>query len=81
MNVSAQMVKPSFNVEIQQTPRTCRPPIQPALPDAADLMRDYQSATSQDALTCHDGNQSRATQSLRRTLRQFSYRLRKAGLQ
>ncbi|MFZ2320356.1 MAG: helix-turn-helix domain-containing protein [Pseudomonas sp.] len=49
-------------------------------------MRDYQSATShdaqtlQDALTRHQGNQSRAAQSLGLTLRQFGYRLRKAGL-
>jgi Nif-specific regulatory protein len=52
----------------------------------AGLVRDYQSAGShdaqalQDALTRHGGNQSRAAQSLGLTLRQFSYRLRKAGL-
>ena len=53
-------------------------------PDA--LVRDYQSATShtaeslRKALEQHQGNQSRAAQSLGLTLRQFSYRLRKAGL-
>jgi len=53
-------------------------------PDA--LVRDYQSANShtaehlQKALEQHQGNQSRAAQSLGLTLRQFSYRLRKAGL-
>jgi Nif-specific regulatory protein len=60
----------------------------PAAPTAAGagLVRDYQSAGShdaqalQDALTRHGGNQSRAAQSLGLTLRQFSYRLRKAGL-
>ena len=58
----------------------------PAAEAAAPLVRDYQSATShdaptlQDALARHQGNQSRAAQSLGLTLRQFSYRLRKAGL-
>ena len=53
-------------------------------PDA--LVRDYQSANShtaeqlRKALDQHQGNQSRAAQSLGLTLRQFSYRLRKAGL-
>ena len=53
-------------------------------PDA--LVRDYQSANShtaehlRKALEQHQGNQSRAAQSLGLTLRQFSYRLRKAGL-
>ena len=61
-------------------------PTLPAPPMAAGLVRDYQSATShdaptlQDALVRHQGNQSRAAQSLGLTLRQFSYRLRKAGL-
>ena len=67
-------------------PAPASAPIPPALPAAAGLVRDYQSATShdaqtlQDALTRHQGNQSRAAQSLGLTLRQFSYRLRKAGL-
>jgi len=49
-------------------------------------VRDYQSARShsaqtlQDALLRHQGNQTQAAQSLGLTLRQFSYRLRKAGL-
>ncbi|WP_439589327.1 sigma 54-interacting transcriptional regulator [Hydrogenophaga sp.] len=52
----------------------------------AGEVRDYQSAHShsaqalQGALAQHQGNQSRAAQSLGLTLRQFSYRLRKAGL-
>ncbi|WP_374409216.1 sigma 54-interacting transcriptional regulator [Hydrogenophaga sp.] len=53
---------------------------------AAPLVRAYQSAESHDATTLqaalarHGGNQSRAAQSLGLTLRQFGYRLRKAGL-
>jgi Nif-specific regulatory protein len=49
-------------------------------------VRDYAPAQShsvvvlQTALAEHHGNQSRAAQSLGLTLRQFSYRLRKAGL-
>jgi Nif-specific regulatory protein len=49
-------------------------------------VRDYQSAGSHDvaqlsaALAQHGGNQSRAAQSLGLTLRQFAYRLKKAGL-
>jgi Nif-specific regulatory protein len=34
----------------------------------------------QDALLRHHGNQSQAAQSLGLTLRQFGYRLRKAGV-
>ena len=56
-------------------------------PDAlAPLVRDYAPAQShsvlvlQTALAEHHGNQSRAAQSLGLTLRQFTYRLRKAGL-
>ncbi|MBU2171094.1 MAG: sigma 54-interacting transcriptional regulator [Gammaproteobacteria bacterium] len=58
-----------------------RPAIAPA-----PLVRDYAPAQShsvvvlQTALAEHHGNQSRAAQSLGLTLRQFSYRLRKAGL-
>jgi len=68
-----------------QTPGAVVPP-PPALPGEAGQVRDYQSARShsaqalQDALAQHQGNQSRAAQSLGLTLRQFSYRLRKAGL-
>ncbi len=49
-------------------------------------VRDYQPARShsvavlQAALARHHGNQTQAAQSLGLTLRQFSYRLRKAGL-
>jgi Nif-specific regulatory protein len=52
----------------------------------ADSVRHYQSALShsaqvlQETLLRHHGNQTRAAQSLGLTLRQFSYRLRKAGL-
>ncbi len=64
------------------------PPIAPtrAAPAPDPLVRDYQSANSHTAehlrraLDQHQGNQSRAAQSLGLTLRQFSYRLRKAGL-
>lgn len=58
----------------------------PALPLPAGQVREYQSARShspqalQDALQRHQGNQTQAAQSLGLTLRQFSYRLRKAGL-
>ena len=60
-------------------------PAPPAEAAAAPLVRPYQSADSHDAQTLqaalaqHGGNQSRAAQSLGLTLRQFSYRLRKAG--
>jgi Nif-specific regulatory protein len=49
-------------------------------------VRDYQPAHSHApeqltlALTQYHGNQSRAAQSLGLTLRQFAYRLKKAGL-
>jgi Nif-specific regulatory protein len=49
-------------------------------------VRPYESAQShtvqvlRQALDQHQGNQSRAAQSLGLTLRQFAYRLRKAGL-
>jgi Nif-specific regulatory protein len=66
-------------------PRSSAPQAAPGpAPDA--LVRDYQSANShtaehlRKALDQHQGNQSRAAQSLGLTLRQFSYRLRKAGL-
>ena len=58
----------------------------PPLAAAAPLVRDYAPAQShsvqvlQTALAEYHGNQSRAAQSLGLTLRQFSYRLRKAGL-
>ncbi len=54
--------------------------------DAPALVRDYLSAAShsartlEDALARHHGNQTRAAASLGLTLRQFGYRLRKAGL-
>ena len=53
---------------------------------ALALVRNYGSAASHSAqalhtaLSAHGGNQSRAAQSLGLTLRQFSYRLRKARL-
>jgi Nif-specific regulatory protein len=58
----------------------------PGLPVPAGQVREYQSARShspqalKDALLRHQGNQTQAAQSLGLTLRQFSYRLRKAGL-
>ena len=66
-------------------PATTGAAAQPAAPPAP-LVRDYAPAQShsvlvlQTALAEHHGNQSRAAQSLGLTLRQFSYRLRKAGL-
>ncbi len=61
-------------------------PAPPAVPSAALLVRDYigvgshSSDALQQALQAHGGNQSRAAQSLGLTVRQYSYRLRKAGL-
>lgn len=58
----------------------------PTAPAAAGLVREYLPAQSHSAkvlaatLAAHGGNQSRAAQSLGLTLRQFAYRLRKAGL-
>jgi Nif-specific regulatory protein len=58
----------------------------PPARDEAPLVRGYASAhlhgpaALRTALEQHHGNQSRAAQSLGLTLRQFSYRLRKAGL-
>mgnify|MGYP000160864335 CR=1 FL=1 len=68
-----------------QPPATTGATAQPAAAPAP-LVRDYAPAQShsvlvlQTALAEHHGNQSRAAQSLGLTLRQFSYRLRKAGL-
>lgn len=68
-----------------QTPGAGAPP-PPALPGEVGQVRDYQNVRShsaqalRDALAQHQGNQSRAAQSLGLTLRQFSYRLNKAGL-
>lgn len=64
------------------------PPDAPTPParSPAPLVRDYHTAQSHSvqalgaALAEHHGNQSRAAQSLGLTLRQFSYRLRKAGI-
>lgn len=76
-------------------PATAVPPPPPPAPPpapapvhrpAAPLVRDYQPAQShsvqalQAALAEHHGNQTRAAQAVGLTLRQFSYRLRKAGL-
>jgi Nif-specific regulatory protein len=58
----------------------------PIPPLPLPLVRDYQSAQShssehlQAVLAAHQGNQTRAAQTLGLTLRQLSYRLRKAGL-
>lgn len=62
------------------------PAAPPRPPGEPPLVRDYVPAHShtaqalQAALAEHHGNQSRAAQGLGLTLRQFSYRLRKAGL-
>jgi Nif-specific regulatory protein len=70
-------------------PPTTPPPVRhspPANWTAAPLVREYQPAHSHtvdqlsQVLTQHGGNQSRAAQSLGLTLRQFAYRLKKAGL-
>lgn len=72
--------------EIATPPRPAPRHAAPAEATAAPLVRPYQSADSHDAQTLqaalaqHGGNQSRAAQSLGLTLRQFSYRLRKAGV-
>ncbi|MBL8388276.1 MAG: sigma 54-interacting transcriptional regulator [Hydrogenophaga sp.] len=77
---------PRFVPEALATPPSPAPRSSPPADIAAPLVRAYQSAESHDAptlqaaLTRHGGNQSRAAQSLGLTLRQFSYRLRKAGL-
>jgi Nif-specific regulatory protein len=66
------------------TPQAPKPVAQPV--GELPLVRDYQSAQShsaeglQSVLAAHQGNQTRAAQALGLTLRQFSYRLRKAGL-
>jgi Nif-specific regulatory protein len=63
---------------------TTLPALQPSLDPLG--VRAYESAHShtvqvlQQAMDQHQGNQSRAAQSLGLTLRQFAYRLRKAGL-
>ena len=78
---SAPLPSPS----VPSPPATTRATAQPAIAPAP-LVRDYAPAQShsvlvlQAALAEHHGNQSRAAQSLGLTLRQFSYRLRKAGL-
>lgn len=71
-------------------PPTPLPAGQHRAPEAAGTaslgVRAYENAHShtvqvlQQALAQHQGNQSRAAQSLGLTLRQFAYRLRKAGL-
>ena len=48
------------------------------LREMAELLHEL--GRMQAALVEHNGNQSRAAQSLGLTLRQFAYRLRKAGL-
>ncbi len=78
---SVSLPSPSAPQPPAATAAAERPAIAPA-----PLVRDYAPAQShsvvvlQTALAEHHGNQSRAAQSLGLTLRQFSYRLRKAGL-
>lgn len=75
-----------FMPQATQAPNPALDHHAPAPADAGALVRGYQSAQShsaqslQNALAQHQGNQSRAAQSLGLTLRQFAYRLRKAGL-
>ena len=76
---------PSAPSSLSVTAAVPTPP-DPNRTGSAPLVRDYQSAGSHDAdqlaaaLAQHGGNQSRAAQSLGLTLRQFAYRLKKAGL-
>ena len=77
-------VQPEPQAAMPVMPLTPQPslPAPPAMP----LTRPYLSADAhpveqlQQALAAHHGNQTRAAQSLGLTLRQFNYRLRKAGL-
>jgi Nif-specific regulatory protein len=74
------------NAPSADTTGTTNVPAPPDAPWAPALVREYQPAhshstdTLQQALAAHQGNQSRAAQALGLTLRQFGYRLRKAGL-
>ena len=76
---------PSAPSSLSVTAAAPTPP-DPNRTGSAPLVRDYQSAGSHGAeqlaaaLAQHGGNQSRAAQSLGLTLRQFAYRLKKAGL-
>lgn len=62
------------------------PQASPGMWNSAALVREYQPAHSHtpeqlsQVLAQHQGNQSRAAQTLGLTLRQFAYRLKKAGL-
>ncbi|WP_422844203.1 sigma-54 interaction domain-containing protein [Acidovorax sp. M2(2025)] len=84
---------PALSPPPSQPPPPPPPPSAPPFPSpapataaSAPLVRDYQPAHShsaqelQAALAEHHGNQTRAAQAMGLTLRQFSYRLRKAGL-
>jgi Nif-specific regulatory protein len=81
--VSAEALERFMPEAMSPRPITSPPPDKPA---SAGGVRDHQSAQShnaqvlQETLLHHHGNQTRAAQSLGLTLRQFSYRLRKAGL-
>ena len=61
-------------------------PAAPRAPEAPPVVREYWRATSHpahalaDALARHGGNQSRAAQALGLTPRQFTYRMKKLGL-
>jgi Nif-specific regulatory protein len=75
---------PAAWAPLAAAPELTQPP--PGQPPPPGNVREYQSARShsaqtlQDALLRHHGNQTQAAQSLGLTLRQFGYRLRKAGL-
>ena len=82
--VGADELSRLMPAEVQPSPPRNTSPSAPST--APELVRSYQRADShgtlalQDALNRHHGNQTQAAQSLGLTLRQFSYRLRKAGL-
>jgi Nif-specific regulatory protein len=86
MPVALAAASPTAQASYREAALARVPEATPTDASAAPLVRDYGSAHShtaaalQTALDLHQGNQSRAAQSLGLTLRQFGYRLRKAGL-
>jgi Nif-specific regulatory protein len=81
-----ERLMPERVMDTQPVPQLVAPSDASLTSSSPGLVRAYASADShgvealRDALSHHKGNQSRAAQSLGLTLRQFSYRLRKAGL-
>jgi Nif-specific regulatory protein len=80
-----QRYLPSEQVNATSATDRASPALHRPVNPAAPLVRDYLPIQShsladlQHALALHQGNQSRAAQVLGLTVRQFSYRLRKAG--